>query len=84
MKLIAKAQRGREFLHSKENAFFAPNSSANKICKLLNDSKFRLKSENEVWHVYDYDLMQEYYVTQKISARNGKVFLKPYYGDGRW
>ncbi len=83
MKLIAKAPKGREFLHSKENAFFASNTSANKICKLLNDTNFRLKNENEVWYVYDYDFIQEYYVTQRISIRNGKVFLKPYYGDRR-
>lgn len=34
MKLIAKTQKGTEFLHSKKNAFFVPDSSANKICKM--------------------------------------------------
>lgn len=52
MKLIAKTQKGTEFMHSKANAFFVPDSSANKICKIMNDAKFRL-SENEVWYVYE-------------------------------
>ena len=76
MKLIAKAQKGREFFHSRENAFFAPNSSANKICKMMNDAKFRLQNENEVWHVYDYDWTQEDYVTHRLSIYRGIVKLK--------
>ena len=76
MKLIAKTQKGTEFFHSKENAFFVPNSSANKICKIMNDSKFRLKSENEIWHVYDYDFTQEMYVMYRLSIYRGVVKLK--------
>lgn len=76
MKLIAKTQKGTEFLHSRKNAFFAPDSSANKICKIMNDTKFRLKSENEIWHVYDYDWMQEDYVTHRLSIYRGVVKLK--------
>lgn len=76
MKLIAKTQKGTEFFHSKENAFFVPNSSANKICKIMNDTKFRLKSENEVWYVYDYDFMQEDYVTHRLSIYRGVIKLK--------
>lgn len=76
MKLIAKTQKGAEFLHSKDNAFFVPDSSANKICKIMNDTKFRLKSENEVWHVYDYDFTQELYVMHRLSIYRGVVKLK--------
>ena len=76
MKLIAKTQKETEFLHSKKNAFFVPDSSANKICKIMNDTKFRLKSENEIWHVYDYDFMQEDYVTHKLSIYRGVVKLR--------
>lgn len=76
MKLIAKTQKGIEFIHSKENAFFIPDSSANKICKIMNNTKFRLKSENEVWDVYDYDSMQETYVTHRLSIYKGIVKIK--------
>lgn len=76
MKLIAKTQKGTEFFHSKENAFFVPDSSANKICKIMNDTKFRIKSENEIWYVYDYDYMQTTYVTHRLSIYRGIVKLK--------
>lgn len=76
MKLIAKTQKGTEFLHSKKNAFFAPDSSANKICKIMNDVKFRIENENEVWHVYDYDFTQDMYVTGRLSIYKGQVKLK--------
>ena len=77
MKLIAKTQKGKEFLHSKENAFFVPDSSANKICQIMNDAKFRIKNEDEVWHVYDYDFSQDSYVTGRLSIYKGQVKLKP-------
>lgn len=76
MQLIAKTQKGTEFMHSRANAFFVPDSSANKICKIMNNTKFRLKSENEVWHVYDYDFTQELYVTHRLSIYRGVVKLK--------
>lgn len=76
MKLIAKTQKGTEFFHSKTEAFFVPDSSAIKICKIMNDEKFRLKSENEVWHVYDYDWMMETYVMYRLSIYRGVVRLK--------
>ena len=76
MKLIAKTQKGKEFLHSKQNAFFAPDSSANKICKIMNDVKFRLQNDTEIWHVYDYDITQDLYVTGRLTIYRGQVKLK--------
>lgn len=76
MKLIAKTQKGKEFFHSRTEAYFAPDSSANKICKIMNDVKFRLKSENEVWYVYDYDWIQEDYVTHRLSIYRESIKLK--------
>ena len=77
MKLVAKTQKGIEFMHSKENAFFVPDSSAEKICKIMNDVKFRLKNDNELWFVYDYDFSQELYDTGRLSIYKGQVKLKP-------
>ena len=79
MKLIAKTQKGTEFFHSNKNAFFAPDSSADKICKVMNDVKFRIENDNEVWHVYDYDFTQDMYVTGRLSIYKGQVKLKPLY-----
>lgn len=76
MKLIAKTQKGTEYLHSKQNAFFAPDSSANKICKIMNDVKFRLQNDTEIWHVYDYDITQDLYVTGRLTIYRGQVKLK--------
>lgn len=75
MKLIAKAPKGAEFFHSRKEAYFAPESSANKICEIMNNAKFRLASENEVWHVYDYDFTQEYYASGKLRIYKGNVKL---------
>ena len=79
MKLIAKTQKGTEFFHSKQNAFFVPDSSAKKICKVMNDVKFRIENDTEVWHVYDYDFSQDSYVTNRLSIYKGQVKLKPLY-----
>lgn len=76
MKLIAKAPKGAEFLHSRKEAYFASNASADKICEIMNNVKFRLASENEVWHVYDYDFTQEYYASGKLRIYKGNVKLE--------
>lgn len=76
MKLIAKAPKGAEFFHSRKDAFFAPDSSADKIRDILIKEKFRLKNETETWHVYDFDWMQQYYVTQRLSIYRGVVRIK--------
>nr|DAU02954.1 MAG TPA: hypothetical protein [Caudoviricetes sp.] len=42
----------------------------------MNDTKFRLKSENEIWHTYDYDFTQDLYVSHKLTIYKGIVKLK--------
>lgn len=75
MKLIAKTQKGTEYLHSKREAYFAPDASAEKICKIMNEVKFRLNSDNETWWIYDYDFSQEVYVTHRLRIYKGIVKL---------
>jgi hypothetical protein len=71
-KLIAKTQEGKEYCHSKTNAFFA-SANAQKIADALNKNKYKL-SDGEKWHVYDYDYTQEFYVNFRIFiTRNGHV-----------
>ena len=73
-KLIAKTLIGKEFMHSRSDAYFA-DENADEICKTLNKARYQLK-EGERWHVYDYDFTQTAYVEQVISlTRTGKVKL---------
>jgi len=74
-KLIAKTTEGTEFLHSKKNAFFSSEVSAQKIADILNKNKYQLK-DNEKWYVYDYDYMDEFYVESKIYMYKGSVKAK--------
>jgi hypothetical protein len=67
-KLIAKAVIGKEYLHSKQNTFFA-SDNAQKIVDILNKSKYKL-NDGECWHVYDYDFMQDTYTEQRIYITN--------------
>ena len=74
-KLIAKTQEGKEFLHSKTNAFFA-NTNAQKIADALNKHNYELQ-DGEKWYVYDYDYSQENYVNYYVFiSSNGKLKTK--------
>lgn len=74
-KLIAKTIEGKEFLHSKKDAFFCERN-AQKIANALNDARYLL-DKDEKWFVYDYDFMQEYYVSRKIySTAKGAIKTK--------
>lgn len=73
-KLIAKTRIGKEFMHSRSDAYFV-DKNADKICDTLNKAKYKLK-EGECWYVYDYDFTQDWYVEQIISlTRTGKIKL---------
>ena len=73
-KLIAKTLTGKEFMHSRSDAYFA-DKNADRICEALNKAKYKLK-EGECWYVYDYDFTQDWYVEQVISlTRTGKIKL---------
>ena len=63
-KLIAKTVEGKEFLHSKDNAYFV-SANAQKIVDALNLYKYHLR-ENEKWYLYDYDFTQDFYVNKRI------------------
>lgn len=52
MKIIAKAQKGKEFLYNLDSAGFAPDSSAQKMADDMNKANYKL-GPGEVWHVYD-------------------------------
>lgn len=72
MKLIAKAPKGMEFLHSRKNAYFANDESAGLICDALNESKRNL-SDGEIWKVYDFDYSMTCYVRNIIDLNRGEM-----------
>lgn len=72
MKLIAKAPKGKEFLHSRKYSYFASDESAETICNTLNESKQNL-SDGEIWRVYDFDYGMTLYVSKKIELNNGVI-----------
>ncbi len=73
MKLIAKTKKGLEFMHSRNDSFFAPNSNAKKMCDILNKNKYHINNENETWFVYDYDFTQKEYCFKKLSLYRGRL-----------
>lgn len=78
-KLIAKTVKGTEYMHSKTNCFFA-SANAEKIKNVLNDNKYLLNTNNnEIWHVYDYDFMQDDYCFKSVNmTKNGSVKVKSF------
>lgn len=74
-KLIAKTTMDKRYIHSKENAFFV-SANAKKIVNVLNDVAYKLK-DGECWHIYDYDFMQDTYVTKRIFMnKKGEVKVR--------
>jgi len=73
---IAKTIIGKEFLYSRCTAHCVSKRNAKKICKILNDVKYKLK-ENECWFIYElspYDRAYDYAITQKfILSKNGNL-----------
>lgn len=74
-KMIAKTMEGQEFVYSRKSAHSVPISSAAKICKALNDARYKL-NPGECWHVYDCEGYEMDYTAagyQKFCIRNGRI-----------
>lgn len=68
MKVIAKSIKGAEFMYNPE--------SAETILKVLNECKYKLQNEKEVWHIHDVypiDKAYAYAEGQKFTIRKGTV-----------
>ena len=76
MKVIAKTRKGAEFMYNPRTARKVSERSAETILKVVNDHRFRLASDSEIWHIYDvdrYDAAYEYAQFQSFTIRNGVV-----------
>lgn len=72
MKVIARSVLGKEFLYTYKGAFFAPNSSAQKMADIMNANKFQLK-DGETWFVHDMQWGDDMKVFQKLFFNRGKL-----------
>ena len=73
-KKIAKTVIGREFLHSRSNAFYVSAAGAKDICKTMNEVRFGLK-DGECWYVYDVQYGDDMYLDRVVKRRNGRVWI---------
>lgn len=77
-KMIAKAEKGREFVYSRSSAHSVSEAGAASICAALNASSWGLKP-GEVWHVYDcgpYEMEYTGAGYQAFARRSGHVYEK--------
>lgn len=76
MKMIAQTRKGTEFSYNRAQAFRCSDRSANEICKILNSTRWRLRSNDEIWHVYDcssYELNYTEAGCMKLAIYKGTV-----------
>lgn len=77
-KLVAKTTIGQEYLHSRQDAFFA-STGADRIASALNKAGYKIGA-GEKWHVYDYDCGMETYVFRRVfMSRTGAVKVADLY-----
>lgn len=75
MLVLAKSVKGKEFLYRADSAHKVSASSADYICKVLNERKFKLE-DGSVWfkHAVDeYDTAYQYAEFQSFTNRKGIV-----------
>lgn len=80
-KVIAKTVKGKEYIYSTKSAHKVSANSAEKILTVLNNVRWNLKNDDEIWHIYDvdeYDTAYDYAIYQKFTIRKGIV--KAVYG----
>ena len=75
MKIVAVSPKGKEYIYNFTTAHEVSKASAEKICKCLNDHKFRIR-DDQVWAIHDadrYDNGYYYAEDQKFRVYKGQV-----------
>ena len=76
-KFVAKAVPGKEYLYDGKSAHAVPVASADYICKVLNQHKYKGADQvHSVWHVFDCDGGEEWHlpvIYQQFKVRKGIV-----------
>lgn len=76
MYILAQTQKGKEFLYSPSTAHKVSKNSAEKIKDTLNQLKYKIKSDSQVWHIYEvdrYDAAYDYAMFQRFTIRNNTI-----------
>lgn len=76
MKILALSVKGKEYLYDASSARRVSARSAETICKIVNDCKFRINDDSKVWYVHDideYDAAYIYACNRSFTIRNGVV-----------
>lgn len=75
-KMVAIAPMGQEFMYRRSSAHSVPASSADIICKALNDARYKLQ-DGYTWHVYDCGWYERDYTNaglQRFFRRKGRIY----------
>ena len=76
MIVLAKAEKGAEFLYIASSCHEVSKASADVICKALNDAKYDLK-DGQVWHKFtdfcQYSGGWTYALGQKFTRYKGRI-----------
>lgn len=75
MKIVALSVKGKEFLFSYKNAFFAPDSSAQKMADILNKNQYKTTSDT-TWFVHDKQYGDTDRIFYKLYFNRGKLKIK--------
>lgn len=76
MYILALAKKGAEFMYNPKTAHQVSKNSAEKIKNVLNQLKYKIKSDGQVWHIYEadrYDAAYDYAMFQRFTIRNGII-----------
>lgn len=77
MKIVAITVKGHEWMYAAATAHRVAEKTAQKVCDALNSVRFHLKTDNDIWHVYDigtYEYMDSYASFQKFTiGKNGHL-----------
>ena len=76
MYILVQTQKGKEFIYSPSTAHQVSKNSAEKIKNVLNQLKYKIKNEGQIWHtyeVYEIDIAYNYAMFQRFTIRNGVI-----------
>ena len=77
MTVLAKSVKGQEFFYNARSAHFVSERNAKAICKMLNELRYLLDKDNEVWFIHEVDQYDNaYYYAQDQRFTLYKGMLK--------
>lgn len=72
---IAKTIKDKEYCFSISSAMLVSEKSHFDLCKLLNEKKYQLKNENEIWHLYENDCFYNDRIYKEIKKTKTRIMV---------